>query len=740
MFSDKLNNALTEAINLAVQRRDEYITIEHVFLSIIKDEYIQDLLKRCGGDVEVLKRKLEVYLSRFSVKTMMSGNYEPFKTMALKRVINNVILHIQSAEKEEGGIEDFLIAIFDEKNSYSRNLLLSQDITKLDLLELIAESKNNLNKKSKNKKENKTALTEFTINLTEMAKKGKIDPLIGREREVERVMQTLCRRKKNNPLLVGEAGVGKTAIVEGLALKIANGEVPEVIKNSVIYSLDIGILLAGTKYRGEFEKRIKAVLDELKEKPNAILFIDEIHTMVGAGATSGGSIDLSNLLKPALARGEIKCIGATTHSEWKNYFDKDKALSRRFAKIDVDEPNIDNAIQILKGLKGRYEEFHKVKYSDKILENVVKLSKKYINDKYLPDSAIDIIDEVGASFSLQKEKKEIVEMVDIEKIISKFTNVPISNLSKDDLSLLENLTDKLKERVFGQDRAIEKLSLAIKRNKAGLGRENSPIGVFLFTGPTGVGKTELAKVLSKTLNINFLRFDMSEYMEKHSVSSLIGAPPGYVGYEDGGELSEAIRRNPYSVLLLDEIEKAHPELLNILLQVFDNGILTDNQGMKIDFRNVIIVMTSNLGTKEGNSMGFNSKQEYKYISAIKEFFSPEFINRLDAIVNFNPLGKELMIRVVEKFISELEEQLKDKEISIKISKKAKEYLAEKGFSDEFGARNLSRLIDDEVRIKLSDEILFGSLKNGGEVFIDFDKEEKRLKFDFKSLKSESPTT
>ncbi len=740
MFSDKLNNALTEAINLAVQRRDEYITIEHVFLSIIKDEYIQDLLKRCGGDVEVLKRKLEVYLSRFSVKTMMSGNYEPFKTMALKRVINNVILHIQSAEKEEGGIEDFLIAIFDEKNSYSRNLLLSQDITKLDLLELIAESKNNLNKKSKNKKENKTALTEFTINLTEMAKKGKIDPLIGREREVERVMQTLCRRKKNNPLLVGEAGVGKTAIVEGLALKIANGEVPEVIKNSVIYSLDIGILLAGTKYRGEFEKRIKAVLDELKEKPNAILFIDEIHTMVGAGATSGGSIDLSNLLKPALARGEIKCIGATTHSEWKNYFDKDKALSRRFAKIDVDEPNIDNAIQILKGLKGRYEEFHKVKYSDKILENVVKLSKKYINDKYLPDSAIDIIDEVGASFSLQKEKKEIVEMVDVEKIISKFTNVPISNLSKDDLSLLENLTDKLKERVFGQDRAIEKLSLAIKRNKAGLGRENSPIGVFLFTGPTGVGKTELAKVLSKTLNINFLRFDMSEYMEKHSVSSLIGAPPGYVGYEDGGELSEAIRRNPYSVLLLDEIEKAHPELLNILLQVFDNGILTDNQGMKIDFRNVIIIMTSNLGTKEGNSMGFNSKQEYKYISAIKEFFSPEFINRLDAIVNFNPLGKELMIRVVEKFISELEEQLKDKEISIKISQKAKEYLAEKGFSDEFGARNLSRLIDDEVRIKLSDEILFGSLKNGGEVFIDFDEEEKRLKFDFKSLKSESPTT
>ncbi len=734
MFSKQLKKVFKHTVSLVVDRRDEYITVEHVLRVILEDDMILDIIESLDGDIDEIKEQIEDYIDEFSIETTQKGKYDPVKTLALQRVIGEVIAHSESAEKNEAEIGDFLVAIYSEENSYARMILMKNGIEKLDVLEILSQQKHKKISKNEKKSKNKiTPLEEFTINLTILAKDGKIDPLIGRELEVERLMQTLCRRKKNNPLLVGESGVGKTAIVEGLALNISEGKVPEVLANAQIYSLDIGMLIAGTKYRGEFENRIKVILKELKEKKDAVLFIDEIHTMVGAGATGGGSMDMSNLLKPALARGEIKCIGATTHTEWRNHFDKDKALSRRFAKIDVDEPSIDDSIEILIGLKSKYEEFHNIKYSNKIVTIAVNLAKKYINDKYLPDSAIDVIDEVGASFALKKQIRTNVTKHDIEQVISKFTNIPISSLSKDDLTLLRELGESLKKKVFGQNDAIDKLTTAIKRAKAGLGGEHRPIGVFLFVGPTGVGKTELAKVLAETLNIKFLRFDMSEYMEKHSVSSLIGSPPGYVGYEDGGELSEKIRKSPHSVLLLDEIEKAHPELINILLQVFDNAKLTDNQGREIDFRNVTIIMTSNLGAKEINQMGFGKKNAHKYNSAIKDFFSPEFINRLDAIVNFNPLERELMIKVVEKFLAQLELQLKDKDIKITATLKAKEHLAIEGFDQNLGARVLNRVIEKEITAILSDEILFGVLQNGGLVNIDFDG--KKLNFEFLETQS-----
>jgi len=730
MFSKKLNRIFKNSVSMVIDRRDEFITIEHVLIEMLQDKQVFDIIKRLGGDIELIERQLADYINEFNIKTALKGDYDPIKTMALQRVLNEVINHTQSAQKEEGGIGDFLVAIYSEENSYARTILLKNGIEKLDILEIISEQKHYLQMPDESENQKKSAVKQFTSDLSVLAEFGKIDPLIGREKEIDRLMQTLCRRKKNNPLLVGEAGVGKTAIVEGLALKIAQQKVPEILENSRIYSLDIGMLIAGTKYRGEFENRIKNILEELKKEDNAILFIDEIHTMVGAGATSGGSMDMSNLLKPALARGEIKCIGATTHTEWRNHFDKDKALSRRFAKIDVEEPSINESIEILQGLKVKYEKFHNVKYSDKIITIAVKLAKKYINDKYLPDSAIDVIDEIGALFSLKNPKSRDVTKYDIEEVISKFANIPISSLSKDDLTLLHELDKNLKEKVFGQNDAIDNLTTAIKRSKAGLGNEHSPIGVFLFVGPTGVGKTELAKVLAETMNIKFLRFDMSEYMEKHSVSSLIGAPPGYVGYEDGGELSEGIRKNPHCVLLLDEIEKAHPELINILLQVFDNAKLTDHQGRDIDFRNTIIIMTSNLGAKESNQMGFSKKTEYKYNSAIKEFFSPEFLNRLTSIVNFNSLEEKLMIKVVEKFLAQLEYQLKEKEIKITATQKAKSYLAKKGFDQNLGARVLKRVMEKEIITNLSDEILFGKLKNGGEVIIDYD--DTKLIFNLKA--------
>jgi ATP-dependent Clp protease ATP-binding subunit ClpA len=727
MVSEELNSVFADAISFAKENQHEYITIEHIFYSLIHNKQIEDILLKCGADCEFLKKNLMVYFLNSIEKVNDKADYQPFETVSLTRAIESMMIHVKGSGKTQATLTDMLVAIFDEEQSYSVILLKSQGVEKLDILEIITQV---TSPEVTQEKDKKSALELYTIDLIELAKKGKIDPLIGRADEVNRVMQVLCRRKKNNPILVGEAGVGKTAIVEGLALKIVNNETPEILKDAKLYALDIGSLLSGAKYRGDFEKRLKDVLNELQKEKQAILFIDEIHTIVGAGSTSGGSMDLSNLLKPTLATGELKCIGATTYSEFRNFFDKDRALSRRFSKLDVSEPSLEDSYEILLGLKKYYEEHHGIKYPPKVLKSSVELAKKYINDKFLPDSAIDLIDEVGASFALNKRKRKVVTLHDINIILSKVANIPNPNVGVDEGELMKDLDSKLKSKVFGQDKAIETLVTAIKRSRAGLGNPTSPIGAFLFAGPTGVGKTEVAKQLSNELGIHFERFDMSEYMEKHTVSRLIGAPPGYVGYEEGGQLTEAIKKHPYSVLLLDEIEKAHPDLLNILLQVFDSATLTDNDGNKTDFRNVIIIMTSNLGTKEANQVGFTKESSFKSENAIKDFFAPEFRNRLDAIVNFAPLPTEVMISIVEKLLRELENQLKDKKIKIEASKKAKTYLAKKGYSAELGARVMQRVISDEVKTPLSDEILFGKLKNGGTVKIDFKKE--ALSFEYQS--------
>jgi ATP-dependent Clp protease ATP-binding subunit ClpA len=727
MVSEELNSVFSDAISFAKENHHEYITIEHIFFALLHNNQIEEILFKCGADCDFLKKNLMAYFLNHVEKIVTNDDYNPFETVSLTRVIESMMIHVKGAGKSQATLTDMLVAMFDEEHSYSVAILKSQGVEKLDVLEVITELSPTKEEKQKDKK---SALELYTINLVELATKGKIDPLIGRVDEVNRLMQVLCRRKKNNPILVGEAGVGKTAIVEGLALKIAKNETPKILKDAKLFALDIGSLLSGAKYRGDFEKRLKDVLNELEKEKNAILFIDEIHTIVGAGATSGGSMDLSNLLKPTLATGELKCIGATTYSEFRNFFDKDRALSRRFSKLDVSEPSLEDSYEILLGLKRYYEEHHGIKYPPKVLKTSVELAKKYINDKFLPDSAIDLIDEVGASFALGKRARKTVTMHDINLVLSKVANIPNPNVSSDEGEVMRDLAKKLKAKVFGQDEAIEKLVTAIKRSRAGLGNPTSPIGSFLFTGPTGVGKTEVAKQLSNELGIHFERFDMSEYMEKHTVSRLIGAPPGYVGYEEGGQLTEAIKKHPYSVLLLDEIEKAHPDLLNILLQVFDSATLTDNDGNKTDFRNVIIIMTSNLGTKEANQVGFTKEESFKSKNAIKDFFAPEFRNRLDAIVNFSPLKTEVMLSIVEKLLKELETQLKDKKIKIEATKKAKTYLAKKGYSNELGARVMQRVISDEVKTPLSDEILFGRLKNGGVVKIDLKKEV--LSFEYKS--------
>ena len=729
MVSAELNSIFSDAISFAKENRHEYITVEHIFFALIHNQNIVNILSECGVDVEALRENLQAYFVKNIEKINETNNSEPFETVSLTRVIESMMMHVRGSGKSEANLTDMLIALFDEEHSYSVQLLKQFGVEKLDILEIVTNHED----PSIEETDKKSALEMYTVNLVELAKKDKIDPLIGRVDEVQRLMQVLCRRKKNNPILVGEAGVGKTAIVEGLALKIAKNETPKILEDAKLYALDIGSLLSGAKYRGDFEKRLKDVLTELKAKPNAILFIDEIHTIVGAGATSGGSMDLSNLLKPSLATGEIKCIGATTYSEFRNFFDKDRALSRRFSKLDVSEPSIDDSYEILLGLKSRYEEHHGVKYPQKVLRSSVELAKKYINDKFLPDSAIDLIDEVGASFHLQKRKRKAVSVHDIESILAKVANIPPRSVSSDESELMRDLETKLKAKVFGQDEAIAKLVTAIKRSRAGLSNPTSPVGSFLFSGPTGVGKTEVAKQLSEQLGIHFERFDMSEYMEKHTVSRLIGAPPGYVGYEEGGQLTECIKKHPYSVLLFDEIEKAHPDLLNILLQVFDSATLTDNDGNKTDFRNVIIIMTSNLGTKEAAQVGFTKVESHQSSNAIKDFFAPEFRNRLDAIVHFSALKTEVMVSVVEKLLVELENQLKEKNINIEATTKAKKYLAEKGYSKELGARVMQRVISDEIKTPLSDEILFGKLKNGGVVKIDYKK--KVLEFEYTSSNS-----
>ncbi len=729
MLNKELNSVLNEALEFAKSSRHEYVTIEHVFFSILTNEQAIELLKKLGADTKFLHERIKTHLDSV-FKPLPENNYhDPFETVALARVIDSMIQQIKGADKKQANVGDLLAALFEEERSYSVYLLKQQGISKLAIIEALTDEKH--------KEETVTApkedgdLANYTVNLNEVARSGKIDPVIGREDELNRVMQVLCRRKKNNPLLVGEPGVGKTAIIEGLALKIINNQTPDILKNASLFSLDIGSLLSGTKYRGDFEKRLKGVLTELESIDNAILFIDEIHTIVGAGSTSGGSMDLSNLLKPALSSGAIKCIGATTYGEFRNFFDKDKALSRRFAKVDVDEPSIEDTYKILIGLKDKYEEHHNVTYSEKTIRTAVELSKKHINDRFLPDSAIDLIDEVGASFHIDDKNRVEVSVVDIEEIVAKTANIPNSQVSTDDISILKNLESELKTKVFGQDEAIMQLSRAIKRGRAGLGRPNAPIGSFLFAGPTGVGKTEVAKQLANTLGVHFERFDMSEYMEKHNVSRLIGAPPGYVGYEEGGQLTEAIRKHPYTVLLLDEVEKAHPDIMNILLQVMDNATLTDNDGVKTDFRNVIVIMTSNLGTKAAPKVGFNKDETHKANEAIGDFFAPEFRNRLDAIVHFKPLGEEIMVNIVDKLLVELEDQLKDKEITIEASLEAKIYFANKGFDSLLGARVMGRVIQDEVKTPLTDEVLFGKLQNGGVVVLDV--KDDKLIIDYKEM-------
>lgn len=733
MVSQELNFVFNDAVTYVRKHRYEYITVDHVFFALLGNEQIAKILTNCGASINFLYRSLEKYFLANPQSVPVDENYEPLETVALSRVIESMMLHVKSAGKSEATVYDLLVAILEETNAFCVSMLMQQGIDRLQVVEEVTSLSEPHEKEGLIGEVSESALEKYTIDLIELSKKHQIDPLIGRTDETQRLMQVLCRRKKNNPLLVGEPGVGKTAIVEGLAQKINEEAVPEILKDASLYALDMGALLSGTKYRGDFEKRLKEILGELEAKENAILFIDEIHTIVGAGATSGGSMDLSNLLKPALASGKIRCIGATTYGEFRNFFDKDKALSRRFAKIDVLEPSVEDSYLILKGLKGSYEKHHGVKYPLEVIRSSVELAKKYINDKFLPDSAIDLIDEVGASFHLLKKKRKVVEIADIENILAKVANIPNRHIASDESAVMFHLEEKLKAKIFGQDKAIEAIVKAIKRSRAGLGNETAPIGSFLFAGPTGVGKTEVAKQLAYELGVHFERYDMSEYMEKHSLSRLIGAPPGYVGYDEGGQLSEAIKKHPFTVLLLDEIEKAHPDMLNILLQIFDSATLTDNNGAKIDFRNVIIIMTSNLGTKEAPTMGFTKTETSRTDHAIKDFFSPEFRNRLDDVIHFASLSQEIMISIVDKQLGELMEQLKDKKVTIEASLSAKKYLADEGYSKEMGARVMKRVIQDLIKTPLSEEVLFGKLKNGGVCKIDY--KAKKLVFEYLDTKA-----
>ena len=728
MISSELDSVLQEAILYAKERKHEYLTIEHLFFAIIESDEGWAILSVLNANPDELTDDLERYMAT-NILSVDDGR-DPIETLGFTESINNMVRHIQASGRKEAMIGDMLASIMEQEESYSRYLIRKSGISRVDILEVISHNDDDIfnDNEDEDEESQEGMLLNFTIELVELSKKGKIDPVIGRGNEIERVMQTLCRRKKNNPLLVGEAGVGKTAIAEGLALKISEGDVPDILLNSKIYALDMASLIAGTKYRGDFEKRLKAILKEIEEVDGAILFIDEIHTMVGAGSTNGGSMDASNILKPALARGDLKCIGATTYSEYRNFFDKDKALSRRFAKVDIEEPSVEDTMEILKGIKHKYEAFHSISFSDESLERAIDLSVKYIHDRFLPDKAMDIIDEVGASFMLRGKKDIEISTRDIEDNIAKMLKLPSAVVGTDDTKKLKELKSDLEKEIIGQDSAVEAITGAIKRSYAGLNRPNRPIGSFLFVGSTGVGKTALAIALADSLHIHFERIDMSEYMEKHSISRLIGSPPGYVGYEQGGLLTEMIKKNPHTVLLLDEVEKAHPDVMNILLQIMDGAKLTDNNGFVSDFKNVILIMTSNIGTKEANVMGFESSATTKTDNAIKEFFSPEFRNRLSGVVEFNHLSIEVLIKIVAKEIDRLNIQLKDKNITIKASIKAKEYLAKEGYSEEYGARNISRLIDSKIKERLTDEILFGSLQDGGEVKVGFQKGEITLAF------------
>ena len=711
MISPSLNEIFQKSILYAKQLRHEYLTIEHVFYHLLSSNEGANIIQLCGGDTKKMKEELDRFITTNIDVLPEHINANPHESVALSRLIDSMVRHIQSAGQIVADIGDLLAALYEEENTFSCMLLHEYQISRLDILEIISH-----NETESESNEKESYLKKYSINLIQKAREGKIDPIIGRDSEIRRVIQILCRRKKNNPILVGEPGVGKTAIAEGLALSIVAGEVPSIIKDSELYALDLSALLAGTKYRGDFEKRLKGVMDQLKKIPNAILFIDEIHTLIGAGSTSG-TMDAANQLKPALASGEIKCMGATTFIEYRNGFEKDKALSRRFSKVDVDEPSKETSYKILKGLKQKYEDHHALKYTKKALRAAVNLSSRYITDRYLPDKAIDLMDETAASFHLRKNHKHIVTASDIEKTITKIIGISGSKIKENEVELLQNIEEKLKVQVIGQDRAVDAVAQAIKISKAGLTPANKPIASFLFSGPTGVGKTELSIALSKLLNIHFERFDMSEYMEKHTISRLVGAPPGYVGYEQGGLLTEAIKRHPYSILLLDEIEKAHPDLVNILLQIMDNATLTDNNGYKANFQNVILIMTSNIGANARSVMGFNKDTSISKDEELKSFFTPEFRNRLDAIVEFDQLSHETVKGIVYKFINELNKELKEKKIIVQIDEEAADFIASSAYSQEMGARPIKRYIQDNITNKLSSEILFGSLTKGGNVYV-----------------------
>jgi ATP-dependent Clp protease ATP-binding subunit ClpA len=731
MISIELNNIFRDSVQFAKANKHEYLTLEHIFLTILKSTRGEEILKHLGADVEEMREMTLNYIEKNNpVMETLEENQEhnPYETVALSNVMNDMVSHINSSGKAEAKIGDLLASIFTQEESYAYTVLRHEGITRLDILEFISHSDtaDALTADEEEVDESYPNLTAYTTELVAIAREGKIDPVVGRTEEIDRVMQTLCRRKKNNPLLVGEPGVGKTAIAEGLALLIADNKVPEVLEGSSIFGLDLGAMISGTKYRGDFEKRLKGVLSELKTIKKAIIFIDEIHTLVGAGSTSGGSMDAANLLKPALARGELKCIGATTYAEYRNYLDKDKALSRRFSKIDIDEPSKEDTLVILQGVKEKYEEYHKITFSEEALKSSIDLSVKYLHDRFLPDKAMDIIDEVGAHFMLNGKSNVIVTSKDIEDSVARMLKLPSTVVSTDDTTKLKGLADDIKSKIIGQDEAVDTVVQAIKRSYAGLNKENSPIGSFLFVGPTGVGKTALSTELAESMNIHFERIDMSEYMEKHAMSRLIGAPPGYVGYEQGGLLTEMVKKNPHMVLLMDEVEKAHPDIMNILLQVMDGAKLTDNNGIVSDFKNVVLIMTSNLGTKEANVMGFNKDDSKKTETALKGFFAPEFLNRLNSVVEFQHLPMNIVEKIVDREMVKLNKQMENKNIVIRLNKKARSYIAEEAYSDVYGAREIARVIDQKIKEALTDEILFGSLQDGGSVKVVY----KQEKLDF----------
>ncbi|MBK1708807.1 ATP-dependent Clp protease ATP-binding subunit ClpA [Marichromatium gracile] len=733
MLSKELEFSLNRAFKEAREKHHEYMTVEHMLLSLLDNPTAARVLRACGADAERLRREISSFIDETTPLIPEHEDRDTQPTLGFQRVLQRAVFHVQSAGKKEVTGANVLVALFSEQDSQAVYLLNQQDITRLDVVNFIShgiskvpgetqedEVPGEVDESRAEDKENASPLESFATNLNELARQGRIDPLIGRAAEVERTVQILCRRRKNNPLFVGEAGVGKTAIAEGLAKKIVDGDVPEVLESAVIYSLDLGGLVAGTKYRGDFEKRLKSVLAQLKRQPHAILFIDEIHTIIGAGSASGGVMDASNLIKPVLASGDLRCIGSTTYQEYRGIFEKDRALARRFQKIDVPEPSVEETVEILKGLKSRFEQHHQVTYTSTALRAAAELANRHINDRHLPDKAIDVIDEAGANVQLKSgaKRRKRIDVADVEAIVAKIARIPPKRVSASDAEALKNLDRDLKMVVYGQDPAIEVLTSSIRMSRSGLGSLERPIGSFLFTGPTGVGKTEVTRQLARILGMELIRFDMSEYMERHTVSRLIGAPPGYVGFDQGGLLTEEVNKHPHAVLLLDEIEKAHPDVFNLLLQVMDHGSLTDNNGRKADFRNVVLVMTTNAGAEETarRSIGFTEQDHSSDgLEALKRYFSPEFRNRLDAVVQFSPLAESTVANVVDKFIFELEQQLEEKKVALSVDQDARAWLGAKGYDPQMGARPMARVIQNHIKKPLASELLFGTLANGGQV-------------------------